>query len=120
MPQHCATFNLDEYVGMPRDHMHSQHTFMWTHFFSQLDVKRENCYSLDGNAEDLTAECERFEAAIASLGGLDYTFFSTGTHYMYQQWGSVLTHLPFFVVSSTTLVAPNGSPPLCVSLSRGV
>jgi glucosamine-6-phosphate deaminase len=90
--QHCATFCMDEYVGMPRDHMHSQHTFMWTHFYSQVDLKREHCHSLDGNAEDLTAECDRYEAAIAKLGGLDYIFFSTGARGF-----SLKSHFPTFV-----------------------
>jgi glucosamine-6-phosphate deaminase len=72
--------------------MHSQHTFMWTHFYSQVDLKREHCHSLDGNAEDLTAECDRYEAAIAKLGGLDYIFFSTGARGF-----SLKSHFPTFV-----------------------
>jgi glucosamine-6-phosphate deaminase len=47
---HVACFNLDEYVGIPRDHPRSQHTFMWTNLFSKVDIKRENVYFLDGNA----------------------------------------------------------------------
>ena len=69
---------MDEYVGMGRDHPNSQHSFMWKHFFSEVDVLRENCHFLDGGAVDLAAECGRFEAAMASAGGLDFTFFSTG------------------------------------------
>ena len=28
------TFNMDEYVGLPRDHPESYHTFMFREFFS--------------------------------------------------------------------------------------
>ncbi|MBD5194098.1 MAG: glucosamine-6-phosphate deaminase, partial [Bacteroidales bacterium] len=28
--ENVVTFNMDEYVGIPRDHEQSYHTFMWT------------------------------------------------------------------------------------------
>jgi len=76
--EHVVAFALDEYVGIPRDHPNSQHTYMWKNFFSQVNVKRENIYFLDGNATDHQAECARYEDAIAAVGGLDFAFFSTG------------------------------------------
>ena len=30
--EHVVTFNMDEYVGIPKDHPQSYHTFMWTNF----------------------------------------------------------------------------------------
>lgn len=38
----------------------------------------QNVHQLDGDAEDLSEECARYEAAIAAAGGVDLTFFSTG------------------------------------------
>lgn len=32
--KHVVTFNMDEYVGIPRDHSESYHTFMFREFFS--------------------------------------------------------------------------------------
>ena len=32
--KHVVTFNMDEYVGLPRDHSESYHTFMFREFFS--------------------------------------------------------------------------------------
>ena len=31
--KHVTTFNMDEYVGLPRDHPESYHYFMWNNFF---------------------------------------------------------------------------------------
>lgn len=31
--------NMDEYVGIPRDHPESYHTFMFKNFFSLVDIK---------------------------------------------------------------------------------
>mmetsp|Transcript_59536 Transcript_59536/g.119514 ORF Transcript_59536/g.119514 Transcript_59536/m.119514 type:complete len:256 (+) Transcript_59536:279-1046(+) len=75
---HVCCFNLDEFVGIPRDHPRSQHTYMWNNFFSRVDVKRENIFFLEGNSDDLEIECSRFEAELARHGGLDFAFFSTG------------------------------------------
>ena len=32
--KHVVTFNMDEYVGLPKDHPESYHTFMFREFFS--------------------------------------------------------------------------------------
>ena len=32
--KNVVTFNMDEYVGLPRDHPESYHTFMFKEFFS--------------------------------------------------------------------------------------
>ena len=39
---HVITFNMDEYVGLPRDHPQSYHQFMWANLFSKIDIKPEN------------------------------------------------------------------------------
>ncbi len=65
------TFNMDEYVGLPKEHPESYYSFMWNNLFSHIDIKKENVHILDGNAPDLAAECAAYEAAIAELGGID-------------------------------------------------
>ena len=51
--QNIITFNMDEYVGLPKDHPESYHSFMWNNFFSHVDIKPENVNILNGNASDL-------------------------------------------------------------------
>ncbi|KHN52637.1 glucosamine-6-phosphate deaminase [Pectobacterium fontis] len=66
--KHVVTFNMDEYVGLPTDHPESYHSFMHQNFFNHVDIPRENINLLNGNAEDITAECRRYEEKITSYG----------------------------------------------------
>ncbi|MGH1408587.1 MAG: glucosamine-6-phosphate deaminase [Aeromonas sp.] len=66
--QNVVTFNMDEYVGLPEDHPESYHSFMHNNFFSHIDIRPENINILNGNAEDLVAECKRYEDKIKSYG----------------------------------------------------
>ena len=68
--QNVVTFNMDEYVRIPEDHPESYHSFMWKNFFSHIDIKPENVHILNGNADDLDAECANYEKAIAAAGGI--------------------------------------------------
>jgi glucosamine-6-phosphate deaminase len=66
--RHVVTFNMDEYVGLPENHPESYHSFMYNNFFNHIDIPRENINILDGNAQDLLAECKRYEDKIKSFG----------------------------------------------------
>lgn len=66
-----VTFNMDEYVGLPEEHPESYHSFMWSNFFSHIDIERKNVHILDGNAPDLAAECAEYERRIEAAGGID-------------------------------------------------
>ncbi|WP_368157611.1 glucosamine-6-phosphate deaminase [Aeromonas sp. R10-2] len=66
--QNVVTFNMDEYVGLSEDHPESYHCFMHNNFFSHIDIRPENINILNGNAEDLVAECKRYEDKIKSYG----------------------------------------------------
>ena len=69
--KNVVTFNMDEYVGIAEDHPESYHSFMFENFFNHIDIPKENINILDGNAADLNAECERYEAKIESYGGIE-------------------------------------------------
>ncbi|CAG8957606.1 hypothetical protein HYFRA_00010473 [Hymenoscyphus fraxineus] len=69
--ENVITFNMDEYIGIPREHPESYHTFMYKHFFSHVNVHPSNIHILNGNAPDLEAECVQYEAAIKAAGGID-------------------------------------------------
>ncbi len=88
-----VTFNMDEYVGLPRDHKESYHSFMWNNFFSHIDIPAENVNILDGNAADPEAECRRFEEKMASCGGVDLFMGGVGPdgHIAFNEPGSSLT-----------------------------
>ena len=87
-----VTFNMDEYVNLPEDHPESYHSFMWTNFFSHIDIKKENVHILNGNAPDLEAECAAYEQAIKDAGGIDLFMGGIGPdgHIAFNEPGSSL------------------------------
>ena len=91
--RNVVTFNMDEYVGLPEDHPESYHSFMWNNFFSHIDIAKENVNILNGNAEDLKAECERFEKKIESYGGIELFMGGVGPdgYIAFNEPGSSLT-----------------------------
>lgn len=91
--KNVVTFNMDEYCGIPRDHEQSYYTFMWTNFFSHIDIQRDNVNILNGNAEDPAAECQRYEDKIKSYGGIDLFLGGVGPdgHIAFNEPGSSLT-----------------------------
>jgi glucosamine-6-phosphate deaminase len=66
--ENVVTFNMDEYIGLPEGHKESYKTFMKENFFNHVNVKEENINIPNGNAEDLEAECQRYEDKIKSYG----------------------------------------------------
>jgi len=86
------TFNMDEYVDLPRDHPESYHSFMWNNLFKHIDIKPENAHILDGNAPDLEEECRKYEEAIAAVGGIELFLGGIGTdgHMAFNEPGSSL------------------------------
>ena len=68
--KNVVTFNMDEYVGLPEDHPQSYHSFMAEKLFNHIDCPKENIHILNGNAEDLQAECQHYEDMIREAGGI--------------------------------------------------
>jgi len=75
-----VTFNLDEYVGIPRDHPGSYFTFMQQHLFAHVDIDPANTFIPNGRAPDLKVESERYERALRNAGGLGLTFLGLGSN----------------------------------------
>ncbi|MDI3317017.1 MAG: glucosamine-6-phosphate deaminase [Bacillota bacterium] len=73
-----TTFNLDEYVGLdPRD-PRSYHAYMEEHLFRHVNLRPGATHLPDGWAEDLEAECRRYEAAVEAHGGIDLQLLGIG------------------------------------------
>ena len=90
--KNVVTFNMDEYVGLPEEHPESYHSFMHNTFFKHVDINPANINILNGNAEDLIAECARYEAKIKSYGGIDLFLGGIGPdgHIAFNEPGSSL------------------------------
>ena len=59
-----TTFNLDEYVGLPKDHPESYYSFMHRNLFDGLDVKEENIH-IPSSEGDLEERCDEYNEALS-------------------------------------------------------
>lgn len=91
--KNVITFNMDEYIGIPKSHPESYHSFMWNNFFSHIDIPAENVNILNGNAEDFDEECRQYEEKIKKMGGIDLFLGGIGPdgHIAFNEPGSSLT-----------------------------
>jgi glucosamine-6-phosphate deaminase len=74
-----TTFNLDEYIGLPREHPQTYHSFMWENLFRHVNIRPEGVNIPDGNAADVPASCQAYENRIADAGGIDLQILGIGT-----------------------------------------
>ncbi|MGM9817652.1 MAG: glucosamine-6-phosphate deaminase [Paludibacteraceae bacterium] len=90
--KNVITFNMDEYIGLPKEHPESYHSFMWNNFFKHIDIQEDNVNILNGNATNLEQECQRYEEKIKSLGGIDLFLGGIGPdgHIAFNEPGSSL------------------------------
>lgn len=122
---------MDEYVGLPRDHPESYHTFMFREFFSHstygciiilvlalssrlspVDIPPSQVNILDGNAEDLISECNAYEQKIKDCGGIELFLGGIGEdgHIAFNEPGtSSCFNLPLFTTSDSRLCGTIGS-----------
>jgi len=91
--KNVITFNMDEYVNLPEEHPESYHSFMWTNFFSHIDINKENVNILNGNTPDLEAECVSYEEKIKKAGGIKLFLGGIGPdgHIAFNEPGSSLS-----------------------------
>ena len=75
-----TTFNLDEYVHLDVNDKNSYHSFMHDNLFNYINIPEENINFLDGNAEDLEAECKAYEKRIKKSGGIDIQLLGIGSN----------------------------------------
>ena len=92
-----VTFNMDEYLGLPREHDQSYWYFMHDNFFNHLvDMKPENINILNGMTLDPEGECARYEEKIRSYGGIDLFMGGIGVD------GHIAFNEPFTSLASRT------------------
>ena len=72
--------NLDEYVGLAPTHDQSYSYFMHDNLFNHVDIKEENTNLPSGICADPVAECARYDAVVASMGGVDLQVLGIGNN----------------------------------------
>ncbi|MCF0133890.1 MAG: glucosamine-6-phosphate deaminase [Blautia sp.] len=91
-----VTFNMDEYLGLPREHDQSYWYFMHDEFFNHIEIPEENINILNGMTDDPEGECARYEEKIASYGGIDLFMGGIGVD------GHLAFNEPFTSLTSRT------------------
>ena len=94
--KNVITFNMDEYIGLPKEHDQSYWYFMHENFFNHIDLPAENINMLDGMAADPEAECQRYEEKIKACGGIDLFMGGSGVD------GHIAFNEPFTSLTSRT------------------
>lgn len=73
-----TSVNLDEYVGLDGANDQSYRYFMNDNLFNHINIDKANTFVPNGKAEDLSAECEAYDAKIEELGGIDLQLLGIG------------------------------------------
>ena len=74
-----TTFNLDEYVGLPRNHPQSYHCFMHENLFNHINVAKQNIHIPSGTTDNYAAFCQWYERRIVECGGIDLQVLGIGS-----------------------------------------
>lgn len=72
------TVNLDEYVGLTKEHDQSYAYFMRANLFDHVNIDQNNCNIPNGMNPDAEAECARYDAVIDAFGGADLQLLGLG------------------------------------------
>ena len=72
------SINLDEYVGLSGEHDQSYRYFMNNNLFNHINIDKANTNVPNGLAEDVDAECERYNNVINTLGPIDIQVLGMG------------------------------------------
>ena len=73
-----TSINLDEYYGLEPTHDQSYRYFMNKHLFSKININPENTHVPNGKADDIDAECRRYDNLIEKSGGIDLQLLGIG------------------------------------------
>ena len=94
--QNVVTFNMDEYIGLDKNHEQSYYSFMHKNLFNSIDIKKENINIPDGMAVDIKQFCVEYEERIKQNGGIDLFVGGVGEN------GHIAFNEPYSSLSSQT------------------
>lgn len=73
-----TSVNLDEYKGLDKENEQSYYYFMHHHFFDHVNIDSEKTFLPNGLAEDVEAECKRYQKLVDDLGSIDLQLLGIG------------------------------------------
>ncbi|MGA4718439.1 glucosamine-6-phosphate deaminase [Fictibacillus nanhaiensis] len=103
--ERVCTYNLDEYVGIDPEDSNSYRYFMEEHLFAHINVPESQIHIPDGTAEELEAECERYDVELNRGEGVDIQILGIGSngHIGFNEPGTSFTsHTHIVQLAETT------------------
>ncbi|WP_339145610.1 MULTISPECIES: glucosamine-6-phosphate deaminase [unclassified Sutcliffiella] len=76
--ENVTTFNLDEYIGLPKTDPNSYYSFMEKHFFQHININKEKIFIPNGLVEKLEVECRNYEEDLIKNGPVDIQVLGLG------------------------------------------
>jgi glucosamine-6-phosphate deaminase len=124
----AASFNLDEYIGLPGEHPSSFRSYMEENLFRHVNFPAGDAH-LPGVEGDIDAACAAYEAAIVARGGIDLQLLGIGQngHIGFNEPGSAFdsrtrqVELTQSTIEANTSDFPAGElpPPSAVTMGVG-
>ncbi|MEH7384893.1 glucosamine-6-phosphate deaminase [Bacillus sp. JJ1521] len=78
--ENIQTVNLDEYLGIEKNHPNSYHHFMMENLFSHININQDNIHIPNGLADNYEEESKKYEKVISDLGGVDLQLLGIGVN----------------------------------------
>lgn len=92
------TFNLDEYVGLPKDHPESYYSFMHKHLFDHIDINEENIFIPSNDMSKLDQLAEEYNSKMfGNQRDLQVLGIGQNAHIGFNEPGSDLSNQTFIV-----------------------
>lgn len=92
------TFNLDEYVGIDKNHKESYYSFMHRHLFDHVDIKEENINIPEGNIDELHTLAKAYnDKMFGNQRDLQILGIGSNGHIGFNEPGSDLGNQTFIV-----------------------
>jgi glucosamine-6-phosphate deaminase len=78
--KNVQSFNLDEYLGLDKNHPGSYHTFMYENLFKDIDISMEHIQIPHSSSRSMEQECKRYDQVIDSIGPIDLQILGIGSN----------------------------------------
>ncbi len=96
--ENIKTFNLDEYIGIPREHPQSYYSFMNEHLFKYVDIKKENINIPDNDINRLNEIAKEYNNRLfGNQRDIQILGIGANGHIGFNEPGSSLSNQTFIV-----------------------
>lgn len=75
-----TTFNLDEYIGIDKNHEGSYHYYMKDNLFDHINIDLNNTNVPDGKSSDIKSYCKEYDEKIENAGGINIQLLGIGSN----------------------------------------